>query len=805
MMYAFSSVSDRALRIRDRYRETTPRFSAERSRLITEFYQSHGTEYSQLKRAKCMRHVYENMTILVGDDDLIVGNLAPTFRGSALNPEYGGVAWMADELESGEYYKREIHEELNYIDEEDAQYILSIRGYWDKHSLMAYCDAVIPDEFCPVENASIIPFYGHGACRSPVGHFSANYKKAIDVGFAAIKAEAQEKLKAMEGHIYAGEAEKNLFYRSIVIYCDAICLLAKRYAAECRRLADECRFSEERRKELLSMADSLGHIIEHPARSFYEAVQAAYLYHLALCIEGQLHGLTLGRFDQYVYPYLKADMESGRITREQAQEIVDCFFLKVSEDVVAKNKEWANSSGGYSTGQHMSLGGVHKDGTDATNDVSFMMLEASARLHLHQPPLSLRVHDETPEALWEAAVACTKECGGIPTLQSDKAIIPSLMTRGFTLEDARDYCIIGCVEPGGGGNDFPCCGGTGHTTYLNLGNIIVMLVNNGINPFTGKDSGFGTGHLYDYKNFGEVMEAYKKQIDHYVNWQITMTNLFFVVMKEKMPLPGASATMEGCMEKGRDVMYGGAKYNSTGASGVGCANVVDSLVAIKYLCFDENICTTRELYDAILSDWDGKEDLRQTILNQVPRYGNALEYADGIAKESLDYFADALQRGSADRGNPFSCGMYPVSTHLIHGAHSWATPDGRKAGEALAEGISPKQGLDRNGPTAVLRSVSAFDHKKYRNGTLLNMRFHPASVRGDDGTAKLRNLVETFFNMGGMHIQYNIVGSDTLRAAQSDPETYKNLVIRIAGFSAYFVELDEALQNDLILRTEQAV
>jgi formate C-acetyltransferase len=433
------------------------------------------------------------------------------------------------------------------------------------------------------------------------------------------------------------------------------------------------------------------------------------------------------------------------------------------------------------------------------------VLQAMGRLHLHEPPLSLRIHKGTPAGLWEAAIACTKEVGGIPTLQNDDIIIPTLLERGFTIEDARDYCIIGCVEPAGAGNDFPACGGLGRATYLNMGNIITMLINNGRNPLNGRDSGFGTGYLYDYNSFDQVMEAYQKHVEHYVNWHISMSNLFWLVMRDKMPLISVSSTMDGCMESGKDVMYGGAKYNSNGSSGVGCANVADSLAVIKYMVFDKKLVTAKELYDAVIANWEGYEPLRQQILNQVPRYGNDDPYVDKIARESMEIFARAFLKGTSDRGNKWQAGIYPVSTHVVNGKRTWATPDGRVAREALAEGISPKQGLDKNGPAAVLKSVAAINHAAFRNGTLLNMKFHPAAVQGDEGVLKLRMLVETFFSLGGMHIQYNVVGGDQLREAQREPDKYKNLVIRIAGFSAYFVELDNSLQDDLISRTDQMV
>ncbi len=421
------------------------------------------------------------MTIVVGDDDLIVGNQAPTFRGTTMNPEYGGVSCLWRSLKAGSFTSVR-HTRSITRSTRRTQHTCAPSRRTGKTAAWAPCaTAVIPDAFYPVETAGVLPFAKTGTGGNPVGHFSANYKKVVTKGFKAIKEEALQKLEATNGRIFRGDAEKHLFYRAVAIYCDAVMLLSKRYAAECRRMSQLEKYPPERRAELARMAQSLDRIVEYPAGSFWEAVQAAYIYHLTLCFEGQMHGLTLGRFDQYTGPFLKKELDEGTITPERAQEIVDCFFLKISEAVVLKTTAAAVNSGGYSTGQHMTLGGVDREGNDAANEVSYLMLQAMARLHLHEPPLSLRVHKGTPDKLWEAAIACTKEVGGIPTLQNDDIIIPTLLERGFTLEDARDYCIIGCVEPAGAGNDFPACGGLGRATYLNMGNIVTMLVNNGKN------------------------------------------------------------------------------------------------------------------------------------------------------------------------------------------------------------------------------------------------------------------------------------------------------------------------------------
>ena len=703
-MYTFSPVTERVEKIRDKYRSTFPTFSSERCRIITDFYKANPNMPGQLKRAQNLYNLIEKMTILVHDDELIVGNISAHFRGCTISPEYGGLRWLKEELESGVFENRSEVEEKTNISPEDKQWVIDNAEYWDTYSMHARNRYNVPIGFEEIADTGVIPFggpgfggEGMGFGGGPIGHFASNYGKVVSRGFKSIKEEALAHLDAMKGNIMGDNATKYNFYRSIVIVCDAASLLAKRYAKECLRQAKamgDCK----RKTELLTMANSLNHIMEYPARNYWEAVQATYLNHLMYCLDGQMHGLTLGRFDQYTGPFAEADLASGAFTREQLQEITDCFFLKIAETSLCRQIFAALNCGGYSSGQHISLGGVKKDGTDATNVVSFLMLESMARLSLHEPPLSCRIHENTPEELWEAAIECTKLVGGIPTLQNDKVIIKCLLDRGFTLEDARDYCLIGCVEPAGFGNDFPCCGGCGNETYLNQANILMMTINNGINPLTKADSHFNTGYLYEFENFDQVKDAYVKQTEFYVRWHFSITNMHYMTVREMMPLPSVSATMDGCMESGLDVTWGGAKYNAMGSSGIGCANVGDGLYAIKHLCFDKKICTTRELYDALMADWEGYEPLRQYILNQMPRYGNDCAEVDELTGWAMDVFAKAFNKCSCYQVNTCQAGIYPVSTHIMFGMNTWATPDGRKTGEPLADGISPKQGLDKNGP-----------------------------------------------------------------------------------------------------------
>ncbi|NTW72020.1 MAG: hypothetical protein HGA49_07260, partial [Eubacteriaceae bacterium] len=786
--------------LKERYRTTYPRLDSERAKIVTDFYRMSDDEMGIMKRAKTLYEVCSKMTVRVEENELIVGNMAKNYRGAIMFPEYG-VSWFFDELRSGVFEKRNEVEEGFELLPEDKEYFFSIEEFWKTHSVSARMSKIIPDGYASIMGNGVTTFMGAGLDNSdgPTGHFNANYDKVCTKGFKAIKQEALDKMAGMEGKIFGTDAKKYTFYRAITIVCDAAILLSKRYAALCREKAETA--TQGRKAELMKMADSLDWIMENPCRTFAEAVQATYLYQLLLSLDGNMHGLTIGRFDQYTWPFLEADLAAGRTTLDEAQEVLDCMFLKISDTNKLKSVGGALNAGGYSSGQHMSLGGQTKEGKDATNPVSYLMLQVAARLYIHEPPLSVRVHDGTPDELWEAAIETTKRVGGIPTLQNDNVIIPSLLAKGFSLEDARDYCIIGCVEPAGSGNEYPACGGTGRETFWNIANALVLAINNGISPFTGKQVGLPTGYLYDFENFEQVQEAYVKQINFFVDWHVTLTNFYELVVSEIMPIPIASATMDGCMENGADVVWGGSKYNSSGIAGIGCANVGDSLSAIKYLVYDTKKYTAKELHDAMMANWEGYEIMQQDIMNSVPRYGNDDPYADDLTSWAMDAFSNRVNESTGPRGT-YRAGLYPVSVHIVFGKWTFATPDGRRTGDPLADGISPMQGVDKKGPSAVLNSVARINHVNNANGTLLNMKFHPKAVAGEEGTEKLRHLVETFFENDGMHLQYNVVGADTLRAAQQEPEKYKDLVIRIAGFSAYFVELYKELQDDLIKRTE---
>ncbi|MBQ6603469.1 MAG: hypothetical protein IJH99_08730 [Eubacterium sp.] len=806
-MYQKAPMTDRVKRIRERYRNTIPNIDINRYRLVTEFYMENPQLTGILKRAKNLRNLFENMPTPVFEDDLIVGFPGTTYRCCALYPEFSFNFLMKDIL-NGTVMNRDV--DPYTIRDEDLEYIAKTGDFWQKNCHSAIVTAYRPEIVETLANNGVISFGARPSSGGPVGHFCGNHYKAVDVGFAAVAAEARAKMEQMEEDgIFGRTIYQYNFYRAVDIVCTGIIHYTERYAKECERQAAECK-DEARKAELYEMADCLNWIMKNPARNFHDAVQIVYMYQLGFILDAQLHGTSLGRIDQYTGKYYEKDLAEGKITPERGQELIDCFALKLAEN----NKVMfgtSSSAPGYTSGQLITIGGVDKDGNDASNPVTYFMLQANSRMFLHDPPIALRIHDGTPDDLWEAAIEASKMAGGVPSYEYDGVIVPALMERGLSLEDARNYALMGCVEPCGCGTEWAEPGGSGGESYINIAVLLLIAINNGVNPqklpggAEPKRTGLPTGYLYEMNSIEEVMDAVDKQMNFFCKWQASNVNSWEYCAAWHYPLPLMSAMQEGCMESGKDVMWGGSKYNSTGNSCVGVGNLGDSLNIINHICFETKKATTRELYDALMNNWEGYEELRQYIVGKAPHYGNADPEVDKFMKFAADCYADNINRCSGPRGNHFHAGCYPVTLNVLYGYMTPATPDGRKAGEPLTDGISPLQGQDKGGPLTTINSLLCFDQLKYSNGTLCNMKFHPTALNREDGWKKLRDVMATYFSGGGMELQLNIVSADTLRDAQDHPENYKDLVVRVAGFSAYFVEVFKDSQDDLIRRTEMNV
>ncbi|MDR2606129.1 MAG: pyruvate formate lyase family protein, partial [Oscillospiraceae bacterium] len=572
MACKLAPISERVAKKRELYRTVQPEICLARYKIITNFYKSHPELSGILRRAKALEAICEHIPVRIDDGDVIVGAQSAKFRAAALYPE-NAVNFLIEEIGNGSIRTRDIDPYL--ISKEDEEYFMSTCQYWEGECNNSKATAYIIDQYHPFDFNGVTMLGKMTVCDTPVGHFVTGYDKAIRVGFKAIRDEAMAKCEAL---VDAGMPDKTIdqynFYRAIAIVCNAIIRLTKRYA----EYAEELHLREAepvRKAELGRMVEALNWTVENPARNFHEALQCLFMYQTVLCLDANMHGISFGRVDQYLGDFAETDIASGLITAEYAQELFDLFFLKVAE----MNKPWSygatQSNPGYTSGQNCALGGVKRDGSDATNTVTFMMLQTMSRLVLHDPPCSLRIHKNTPAELWEAAIETTKICGGVPTFENDDVIIPALMNRGMALEDARNYSPIGCVEPGGTGDEWPACGGTGTVSYLNLVAGLWLAINDGVLPpgsgiwdvnsgskASSERVGLPTGHLYDMKSFDKVLDAYRRQITFFTRWHAMNVNSFEYVAREQLPLPIVSATMDGCMEKGKDVMYGGAKYNS---------------------------------------------------------------------------------------------------------------------------------------------------------------------------------------------------------------------------------------------------
>lgn len=804
-MYTFGPLTARVERLRAQYRDTVPYIDINRYRIVTDFYKENRSLTGNLKRARNFANLCEKIPIYVREDELIVGSYTSSYKASALYPEYD-IRWIVPELESGLISTRE--DDPYLITDEDKQYILDTYHFWDTECLDALVNPYIPENYKKIAKNSVLNFTAQDICPQPIGHFAPNYMPVVKTGFKAIRDKAAAKMAELEAAGMPYGAAKYNFYWGITIVCDGIMNYAKRYSAECARLAAECD-DTARQSELEQMSETMSWVIENPARSFREAVQAVWFYQMCVLMDANMHGCSVGRIDQVLGPYAEADIASGAITYEQAQELIDLYYLKIAEC----NKVWgarnSKASPGYTSGQLITLGGVDANGNDATNAVTYMCLEAMGRMKMHSPSQALRVHENTPRRLWECAIAVNKINGGVPSFYSDNLVRKALESRGVSSEDSWNYCLIGCVEPSMGGEEWPACGGVGINSYTNFANILALAINNGKSyrlsgPMVDTDTQMGpqTGYLHQMSSIEDVKAAYLEMMRYWVRWDAALINVHEEIARRFMPQPLVSATMTGCMDSGMDVMDGGSKYNSTGMSGIGLGNVAESLNVIDQLCFKQKKCTTLELYNALLNDWKGYENLRQYIIGHLSHYGNGDAEVDAYARFVAESYADYAVTMSGYRGN-YAPGMYPVTMNVVYGKFTPATPDARHNGDPLSDGISAVQGLDTGGPTSILKSVTCFDHTKCSNGILLNMKFHPSAVNNDEGISKLISLMQTyFFQMGGMEMQMNMVSSETLRDAQLHPENYKDLVVRIAGFSAYFVETYKDAQDDLIHRTE---
>jgi formate C-acetyltransferase len=777
----------RLARMKERFLAITPEICVERARLITASYRETEAEPIIIRRAKALEKILSEMTIFIQEDELIVGNQATKPRSSPIFPEFS-CKWLEAELDRLEQRSGDVF----LISAEKKETLRKLFPYWEGKTSNELAASLMTQEAKDAQAAGVFTvgnYFFNG-----VGHISVDYAKVLAEGLYGVIGEAQAELAKLD-ITNPDDHQKMHFLKAVIIANQAVIHFAERFAVEAERLAAETK-DLRRKAELEEVARICHKVPAQPAETFWEALQSFWFIQLTIQLESNGHSISPMRFDQYMYPYFQASED--RMSLDDMQELLDLLWLKFNEINKVRDENSTKAFGGYPMFQNLIVGGQARDGKDATNELSFMCLQASANTKLYQPSISIRIHEGTPEPLYMKALEVSRIGLGMPAYYSDRVIIPALLSRGLTREDARDYGIIGCVEPQVGGKTE----GWHDAAFFNMAKVLELALNDGIDPLTGKQLGPKTGDLTSFKSFDDVMAAYREQMEYFVRLLIVSDNAVDMAHGQRAPLPFLSSLVADCIVKGKSLQEGGAHYNFTGPQGVGVANVGDSLAAVKKLVFEEKALTLVELKELLKTNFEGKEDLRQMLLNRAPKYGNDNDYADELAREGALIYCDQVEEYRNPRGGQFQPGLYPVSANVPLGTVVGPLPDGRKAGTPLADGVSPVSGRDNLGPTAAVKSVAKLDHQLASNGTLLNQKFHPNALKDEKGLHNLMAVTETLFTGGGLHVQYNVVSRETLLDAQKHPENYRGLVVRVAGYSAFFTALDPALQNDIITRTE---
>ncbi|MFZ5436995.1 MAG: glycyl radical protein [Bacillota bacterium] len=789
--------SERIERLRDELLSTPDELCLERARLVTESYQRTEGEPMIIRRAKALKHVLENMTIFIRDGELIVGQQTGKLRGVPVFPETGAI-WIEKELDI--FDKRRFKKVR--VSREDRETLREILRYWKDRTIHHQLTRALPGEAAKVLEFQTSPILPNLFIRNAVGHLLVDYPKVLRFGFQGIKSDALMHAGSLDLTI-PDNIERYLFYEAVAIACDAAVQFGLRYSREAARLAAQTT-DERRKQELSDIARVCSRVPGEPAESYREALQSFWLTHLIIQIDTDGLAISPGRFDQYIYPYYRADIARGVLTKTEAQELLNCLWLKFYEITKLVDNPHLDDMAygiGNNLSQNLVVGGVGPDGTDVTNEISFMCLEAEGAVRLDQPSFSVRIHCESPTEFLEKVIEVVKMGGGKPALFFDQAAIPALLATGVPLSEARDYALCGCVEPATTYNSYTWA----NAAMFNLPKCLELALNDGVCMLTGVQMGPKTGSPDELRTFDQVCKAFKAQVKYFLKHLVVVLNTCDLLHMKNLPTPFVSALVDDCMARGKDITGGGARYNHIGIQGVGLADVADALAAVKEVVFDRKLMSLKELTTILKNNFEGREDAYRWLRNESPKFGNDDDRVDLIAREIGRFFCEEVSHYLCWRGGSCRPGLFPVASNVPMGRHVAALPSGRRSQMPLADGISPAPGCDVNGPTAVVKSVTKVDHVSAPNGTLLNLKFHPSALQDRKGTMALISLIRTMGSRQGMHMQLNVVGADTLRDAQAHPDQYRDLLIRVAGYSAFFVELDSDLQEHIISRTEHLV
>jgi pyruvate formate-lyase/glycerol dehydratase family glycyl radical enzyme len=786
---------------------------SERAVIYTEGYFKKYSAYPQiLKCAMTYRDVLEKVKINIWPEELIVGEIAAPAKSAPIYPEFA-IDWLCDEMINLPLDQR--RNDRYVIDEETRKALLGIQNFWKGNTLEEHVLSTLTEEERKGSHLEKgVNFFGLFASAG-VGHICANYEKLFSLGFGGIRKQILEKLAKLNTS-NPSDITKKEFYDAALISLEGAVTYIKRYAQLAHEMAEK-ETDSRRKAEFIRISSNCAQVAEGVPRDFWEAIQ---LWHIAtnmIIIETNGHSVTYGRFDQLFYPFYKHDMAKGTFKREFIQELIEMSFLKMHELCKIRDKmAIIFSSGTIMGGTALDVGGVDKDGNDATNDLSYMVLDAHAHTRIPNPWMGVRLHENAPREFKIKTFNVIRIGTGEPKVFNDSEMIKALLNYDKPIEEARDYVGIGCVEPCVPGKTY----GWHDSSSFNIAKVMQLAINGGrcidCNPKCPRHNkcagiggrlGIDTGSLETFKSFDDVMDAFDKQMEYWCDLMISQVNKVDMAHQRLKPLPYLSLLIDDCIGKGVDVSAGGAIYNHSGPQGVGIGTVADSLTAIKQLVFDEKKTDGATLLKALKANWKGYEPLYAYVnSDKMHCYGNDDDYADDVAKFVTATYCKHVEHRPTAHGGEFMPGVFSVSQNVMAGFFTAATPDGRKAYGPLSDCIGPVHteaaSHDRNGPTAIAKSVAKLDHSRIGNGIILNWKFSPGAVSGETGRDNLISLMDVYFECKGMQSQFNIIGKDVMICAQKQPEQYKDLLVRIAGYSAYFVELSEELQSDLMSRTE---
>lgn len=797
-----TEITERIAHLREKVLSTKPTVCTERARFYTEAYRENKDQPVIVKRALALQRTLEHMTIFIDEGELIVGNQSSSHRAAPIFPEYA-VDWLPEEMD--ELDKRP--GDAFYITEEHKDELKEIAEWWKGKVLWDRGRALMSQELRDLQDSAIIKATGN--LTSGDAHIAVDFQKILEVGLKGYF----EEIRFYQNQVDRSDREgirKDKFYTALAIGLESFQGFIRRYRDLAIYLSKESN-DKQRITELQLIAENCDVIADRPPQNFYQALQLVYFVQLILQIESNGHSVSLGRLDQYLHPFYQADLEAGNISQAFATELLENTWIKLLS--VNKIRPWSHTrfSAGGPLYQNVTIGGQTTEGKDAVNELSFLILDSVGKMRLTQPNLSVRFHKGISEEFMMACMKVIEKGFGMPSFNNDEIVIPELIKLGVEKEDAFNYSAIGCIEiavPGKWG--YRCTG----MSFLNLMRVFLATLHNGYDTQSGHTFQKGTGNFTDFNSYDELFKAWQHQIRYYTRKTVEIDTAVDTALEEHVPDILCSAFVDSCIERGLTIKEGGSKYDFVSGLQVGIANLGNALAAIKKLIYEENSLGKQELMDALENDFEGKEGekIRQMLLNFAPKYGNDDDYVDILLKDAYMEFITELDNYHTTRYNrgPIGCKYYAgtssISANVPSGAVVPATPDGRKAFTPVAEGSSPSSGTDLLGPTAVFKSVAKLPTGKIMGGVLLNQKLSPAAIAKDGDKHKLISVLRTFFSeLKGWHVQYNIVSRDTLLAAKEDPEKYRDLVVRIAGYSAFFTTLSPDTQDDIIARTEHSL